>query len=323
MSHDVTDEAVGLDHDWLRRASQAIAAASSSESALHTLTGLFARAAGARASLLVVLDADGRRSRVRAVWAADRAVQVALSVSAQGPELVSALGAAVSPSGGLPHGTPVREWDPSIAEAEVGYAIPVSFDAWFRGVLYLAFDRAPADLDATVQAADDYSALAAVCMRHGISIGDGGASHRNGNREDFLGHMALRGALAAEIGRSQRYGRPLSVCRIEVDGAVGDVGELERAARDDLLADIGRALSSDLRAPDAIGIIDGGGFVLVLPETGLAQGRALVRRLIASVERATLATPGLGVTVRSGAAEWSEGDGVDELLEDVDRALAS
>ena len=92
-------------------------------------------------------------------------------------------------------------------------------------------------------------------------------------------------ALAREVGRSARYGRPLSLVVLDIDHfkAINDTyGHL---AGDAALRQLGAVLRANLRREDTVGRLGGEEFAVILPEIDLAGARLVadkVRRLVAS-----------------------------------------
>ena len=80
-------------------------------------------------------------------------------------------------------------------------------------------------------------------------------------------HRVLQQRLAAEVGRSVRHGRPLSVAVIDVDHfkQINDVGGHEIG--DEMLVRVARCLAKLARAEDTLGRAGGDEFTWVLPET--------------------------------------------------------
>ena len=129
----------------------------------------------------------------------------------------------------------------------------------------------------------------------------------------------LHDRLAAEIARSVRHSRTLSVAVIDIDHfkEVNDFGGHD--AGDAMLAGVARCLAKNARAEDVLGRVGGDEFAWVMPET--SRERALVaveraRRLIA----ATVAEP-FRITVSAGICDTNATAHAAELLSFADGAL--
>jgi diguanylate cyclase (GGDEF)-like protein len=94
-------------------------------------------------------------------------------------------------------------------------------------------------------------------------------------------YLGLR--LDEELGRAARYGRPLAVVFVDVDdlGGINDV--YDRAAGDFVLTHVAALLAGGVRLVDRVGRWAGGGFAMVLPETGAGAALGLAERMRADV----------------------------------------
>jgi signal transduction histidine kinase/CheY-like chemotaxis protein len=88
-------------------------------------------------------------------------------------------------------------------------------------------------------------------------------------------HLGLVQGLDAELSRSVRSGRSLSLGSLKSTGLVAQSHVASCAA----------LLSKELRAPDMVGHLGGGVFAVLLPETPLLDAKRLVERLATSLER--------------------------------------
>ena len=103
------------------------------------------------------------------------------------------------------------------------------------------------------------------------------------------------------------------------------------AAGDAVLVEVARRLSAGLRSTDLLARMGGEEFLVVLPDTGLAEARQIAERLCRSVESPPIALPACGtlaVTVSIGLAVAGglpdRGDGaapVSAIIDRADRAL--
>jgi diguanylate cyclase (GGDEF)-like protein len=147
------------------------------------------------------------------------------------------------------------------------------------------------------------------------------------NRRGFL-EVARR-----EIARAARTGRPLTVCMIDVDFFKEVNDAFGHEAGDRLLAGLGAALRTSMRAVDACARLGGDEFAVLLPDTdGGSVVSVLDRmRLVLVQEAAERPSPDAhplpdgpapAVTVSLGAATFSRAPmSVDEMLRAADRML--
>lgn len=119
-----------------------------------------------------------------------------------------------------------------------------------------------------------------------------------------LNCRAILQALENQVGRSRRYGNPLAVIRLDII----PVGQGVDVA---LLKGIAQELSAELRWADQIGRLDAAAFLVVLPETRLADAEALAAKL--GHERAARARAE-GWAIEALATDWRTGDDARKML---------
>jgi len=128
----------------------------------------------------------------------------------------------------------------------------------------------------------------------------------------------LRSLLLREFHRAQRYGAPLSLLAFDIDRFKSVNDRFGHATGDQVLRVVARALKDALRQVDVVGRTGGEEFVVVAPETPLADAAKVAERLRAEVAAARVQTPSgvtLAVTISCGVAT------LDELLAFADAAL--
>lgn len=140
------------------------------------------------------------------------------------------------------------------------------------------------------------------------------------NRRYALPHLAR----IAE--RAKASGRPFAVMVIDLDRFKSVNDRHGHAAGDAVLAAMAKRLTANLRAVDLIARIGGEEFLVVLPETGLAEATATAERLRARINTTPVPLPGgggaLSVSASIGLALSQDGGGcVDALIARADRAL--
>jgi diguanylate cyclase (GGDEF)-like protein/PAS domain S-box-containing protein len=149
---------------------------------------------------------------------------------------------------------------------------------------------------------------------------------RLADTDDLTGALTRRRFLsiaAAEIVRSARHHRPLSLLMLDLDHfkAVNDTHG--HAVGDRVLREASRACRAALRTNDRFARLGGEEFAVLLPETGPDGAVRLAERLraaVAAVEVPTATEP-VRLTVSVGVAGWEADDGLDELLRRADRRL--
>jgi diguanylate cyclase (GGDEF)-like protein len=111
--------------------------------------------------------------------------------------------------------------------------------------------------------------------------------------------------LAAEVDRSVRTGRPLSVILFDVDHFKRLNDTFGHQAGDEALRRVAATLSAAARGVDLVARYGGEEFVVILPETGLAEAAEAAERLRAAVEQVAVeprVTASLGVATFPGSA---------------------
>jgi diguanylate cyclase (GGDEF)-like protein/putative nucleotidyltransferase with HDIG domain len=112
--------------------------------------------------------------------------------------------------------------------------------------------------------------------------------------------------LHAEVERSRRYGRPLTVAVLDVDGFRAVNANQGRALGDEVLATVGRALAEQTRASDLVTRSCGDEFLVALPETTGPQAVQAFQRLLLELEVLSVG-PVECISVSVGVAEYQRG----------------
>lgn len=133
-------------------------------------------------------------------------------------------------------------------------------------------------------------------------------------------------ALAAEVKRARRHGRPLCMAYIDLDNFKPVNDTLGHAVGNRVLADLGRLFLASARESDTVGRIGGDEFAVLLPETDMAGARIFAERTRERVERYTLqVSPDAqvdGVRCSIGVVELPDGEITpDEFLKMADAAM--
>lgn len=126
--------------------------------------------------------------------------------------------------------------------------------------------------------------------------------------------------LPQELARAKRYGRPLSLVLLDLDGfkAVNDL--YGHDVGDRVLQALAQCLEAHLRRSDRAVRLGGEEFALLLPETSLPQALRLAERLRRAVE-AMAVPPVARITASFGVAEARPTDTPLSLLKRADEAM--
>lgn len=147
---------------------------------------------------------------------------------------------------------------------------------------------------------------------------------RHMSRTDHLtglyNRAALDGLLTREIDRSGRYGRPLAVMIIDLDHFKAVNDRLGHLTGDRVLVELAGILKGATRKADAVGRWGGEEFLVLCPETTVAQALVVAERVCEAVRTHGFAT-GWCHTVSVGVSALRTGDSLDGLLQRADTAL--
>ncbi len=141
------------------------------------------------------------------------------------------------------------------------------------------------------------------------------------NRHDALTALPNRRAfeerLPVELARATRFGRPLSLCLLDLDGFKGVNDRLGHPAGDEVLRAVARILEESRVADDCFRI-GGDEFAIVMPETTSVEARLAAERIASQVREARLGESAIGVSFGIAAATYPDREA---LLADADAEL--
>lgn len=145
---------------------------------------------------------------------------------------------------------------------------------------------------------------------------------------DSLSGVLARGYLIElanhDVALAKRYGRPLTICMIDIDHFKRVNDTFGHPAGDALLCEVSRVCAAQLRASDYFGRIGGEEFVSVMPETNEEDAYACAERMRRAVAAIRLDTPNgtIGCTISIGIAALHQEHGeFATLLAAADAAL--
>jgi diguanylate cyclase (GGDEF)-like protein len=128
-------------------------------------------------------------------------------------------------------------------------------------------------------------------------------------------------AASLELERARRHGRPLTLVYLDCDDFKDVNDRLGHHHGDALLVAAAQTLRSGTRAVDAVARLGGDEFGLLLPETDVAEARALLERIRAALI-ATMARHGWDVGFSMGAAVFvTPAATVDEMTARADELM--
>jgi diguanylate cyclase (GGDEF)-like protein len=145
-------------------------------------------------------------------------------------------------------------------------------------------------------------------------------------RDELTGvgnYRSLHERLAEEIARHRRHSREFALVLLDLDGFKAVNERLGHLEGDRLLAEIGVALSDEVRAEDSVFRQGGDEFAVIVPEAPAEEAEEVAARLRARVARRGFGTDEQRpVSAATGFAMFpADGTTVDELLGFADRDL--
>ncbi len=138
-----------------------------------------------------------------------------------------------------------------------------------------------------------------------------------------LNRQALDAAGGHALASAQRSGAPLSLILVDVDGLKHVNDTYGHNAGDAALRAVMRAARATTRRTDLVCRWGGDEFVVVLPSCPLQQARGIAAGMSTGVRSARTGWSGLAapISISTGVAAWSPGDGLPDLIERADAAM--
>jgi len=133
-----------------------------------------------------------------------------------------------------------------------------------------------------------------------------------------LNHGAFHEVLEAEGERALRYGRPLGLLVVDLDGFKDINDSHGHPCGDAVLAEVGRVLRETTRDSDRVGRIGGDEFGVLLPETGVEEAALLAERARTAIGELT---EPVTISVSIGVSAMPESRDAAALLAAADEAV--
>ena len=136
----------------------------------------------------------------------------------------------------------------------------------------------------------------------------------------LLNHRAFQERVESEVGRAQRYGRPLALVLLDLDHFKLINDSYGHQAGDAALMHAALLLERGARAGDVLGRIGGDEFALLLPETTAEGALPIAERWAAEFHTAPVGVA-THLTMSAGICDLTHANGSKELLQFADGAL--
>jgi diguanylate cyclase (GGDEF)-like protein len=214
-----------------------------------------------------------------------------LGIPASGLQITHAAGAGIRPPGGPP------------------------------GALCVGFSSPPADSAVTLWRLESYARLASLCLHEKGTLDGLLATARLDGLTGCLNYAAIRAELDREIGRSERHGRPMACCFIDLDHFKRVNTRYGHLHGNRVLAHVAAALREGVRAGDTIGRYGGDEFLAILPDADEAAAHRLGERLRSKIFSTKTSGINEPLDTSMGVAEWRPGSTAEDLLGAADAAL--
>jgi diguanylate cyclase (GGDEF)-like protein len=200
--------------------------------------------------------------------------------------------------------------------------VPLISDGRLRGLLQLN-NRCRTDVSEVGLSLPHLFAFLARCLQHARQYERAHVEARVDRLTGMYNYRWLLETLGKEIRRSQRYGNPLALIMLDLDGLKPINDRFGHSAGDALLRHVARKVAATLRQIDS-GVRTGGDeFVVLLPATDLAGARQVGQRILAAIrdDAPLINRQPLPVAASLGVAQWEDGWSEDRLLQAADKAM--
>lgn len=202
------------------------------------------------------------------------------------------------------------------------YVVPLAEEDQLAGVLCLLERRS----DATPLEAAELSAglrFVARCLHHAQSFERAATEARRDSLTGLHNRRWLIEALDSEIRRCQRYGGPLSLISIDLDGLKEANDRFGHMVGDEFLRHAATTIRAGLRESDAAARVGGDEFAVLLPATDRDGAVHVAQRIREAMRSAPFELQREQMVIRAslGVAQWRSDFDVERLRRAADEAM--
>jgi len=139
----------------------------------------------------------------------------------------------------------------------------------------------------------------------------------------IMNRRGITVGLLDAMAHADRYRTPLTVAMADVDLLKEINATYGRGGGDRVLKDLAGLLADALRMPDKVGRFGGEEFLIVLPHTGLTQGKKIVDRIRNSVSKwdFDVGSKKIHLTISIGVTQYKVGEDLEQLMSHASHAL--
>ncbi len=210
-------------------------------------------------------------------------------------------------------------------ETETCLSIPLLTANYIVGVLNLADKEGgrPFDPVAEIPAVEHLGRVLAMAIRNGKLFREVQNQAHTDALTGLRNHRAFHETLRTEMHRSQRYGRPLGLIMLDIDGFKELNDRFGHQAGDAALIEMGKVIRAATRREDFAARYGGDEIAILLPETPPAGCMSVVRRLVTSVRDHKFLYDGkrMPFTISVGVAFFKADMSITQLVGAADQAL--
>ncbi len=199
---------------------------------------------------------------------------------------------------------------------------PLVTDGRLRGLLQLN-NRCGSAVGDIAPSLDGVFAFLARCLQHARQYLRARVEARVDRLTGLFNYRRIIEALSTEIRRSQRYGSPLALIMIDLDGLKSVNDRFGHVAGNALLRHTAGKISAALRQIDSAARIGGDEFAVLLPATDIDGARHVAERILTAIrtDAPVIDSKPLPIAASLGVAQWEEGWDANRLIQVADKAM--